>query len=1379
MLLAAASLNSGEAGSCGAVQYDLFPGHAIIGPRDSLKMLLRLALIFQIWAALIDPTSGAGCEMQGVCFEEGSISAPCPAPLNATTVEAPHSDQDFDKLRDLCPHLFTDGNEVCCNKPQARGLVKQLESFNSVFQRCSSCVDNFAKLWCDFTCSPNQQNFVKVLKTAEKDGTRYVTDAQYRLSKDFAEGVLRSCRSVMLGDLPAISLMCQGLGRSQCTVQTWLNFIGTKNPSAGIPINIKFDLIDKPTADNTTLDLFNETSREDFNDQTATPCNVSPRMGRDACPRSDCDQYPEKKIIDYTIPVEEEVRFSILLPIDTSRLFLGATIILSIMVFYCVWCVLSRRKKARREERSYAPGRLHRTGAWIERQLESGCTEYGRLVARNPYNAIATGLVIAMIACSGMIHFSLVSDPVEIWSSPNSRARQEKNFFDAKFGSFQRIEQVTFVTKSDLRSDELLPGAIFDQAHFEEILNVVKEIENITVLWPGSKRTSARSITLQDVCFRPMGPKADCLVMTPTGYFQDDLEKMKLNFTPIQSEDDFNYDDPESGPAFPLHIKECLTTPMNINTKAGLSCLGLYGGPIFPNMVFGQHPERSVEESHVATVTYTLNRIDSEEDREKALIWEAAFIEKLKNYKVRHPNITISFMAERSIEDELTNEATDDIGTIVLSMFLALMLIIVNLGEYRVLDNKLATLLVHSKGLIALLSILIMVISTFCSVGVFCYLNVKATKNAMPVLFFMVMSVAINHIFIYVQTYQRWWRKDGRTSLEERFGLLCGQTMPTILLSVVSSSFCFSMGALTPMPAVSSFSPYAGLGLVFNFILQSTILLGALLLDIRREEDGRIEITQQKMVEIDEVVEAEGYVMAVYEKTLAPVLMKKSTRAIIIVIFGSFFILSGFAATTIKVGFDQTMAVSENSYLSQHFKYLDLYMNVGPPVYFVVRGEVDLHDPYVQNSFCTGAGCNENSFGNILIDAANAKKGVVQGTVFNWVDTYLEWISRDGNCCKVRPDSPKTLCGQKELEMRGYNGSAEFCTSCLNFDSIAMRAKNTSSLIYNRPSMKTFYEYLPAFMEDVPNFRCIKGGRAAFKDAISLNSRGRVSASHFMVLGRKIRISNSQEFMDAMTMARTLAGHLRKALNDTVDVFPYSPFYVFYEAYQDCVETAVSVILLSLTVNFVVTGILLGIDYKSALFGVMTIAMVVVDLIGIMAIWGIELNAISIANLVMALGISAEFVVHILRGYCYSERVTRVDRATESFVKVGSTIFSGLTSTLLGASVILAFSHSQICKVFFFRMVFSTVVLGASHGLIFLPVILSLGGNDRGSRLNRRERVFAEEGNGLKRNRSSHESAVSTERANLVDMPLEGLQLDTLDLPAVDVQAPCVDLDDV
>jgi Niemann-Pick C1 protein len=270
-----------------------------------------------------------------------------------------------------------------------------------------------------------------------------------------------------------------------------------------------------------------------------------------------------------------------------------------------------------------------------------------------------------------------------------------------------------------------------------------------------------------------------------------------------------------------------------------------------------------------------------------------------------------------------------------------------------------------------------------------------------------------------------------------------------------------------------------------------------------------------------------------------------------------------------------------------------------------------------------------------------------------------------------------------------------------------------------RPEPTEFKNFISFFLQDNPDADCAKGGHAAYSSGVNLRPiQNSVDASYFMTYHTILK--SSEDYYEALRSARKISANITRTIQasmrladkpeseiEQVEVFPYSIFYVFYEQYLTMWPDTIQSMGISVLAIFVVTFLLMGFDVHSAIVVVITITMIVINLGGLMFYWNISLNAVSLVNLVMAVGISVEFCSHLVHSFSVSIEESKVRRSADALTQMGSSIFSGITLTKFGGILVLGFAQSQIFQVFYFRMYLGIVMFGAAHGLIFLPVLLT------------------------------------------------------------------------
>eukprot|EP00915_Cephaloidophora_sp_WS-2016_P004522 GHVH01006055.1.p1 GENE.GHVH01006055.1~~GHVH01006055.1.p1 ORF type:complete len:1155 (+),score=179.44 GHVH01006055.1:848-4312(+) len=178
-------------------------------------------------------------------------------------------------------------------------------------------------------------------------------------------------------------------------------------------------------------------------------------------------------------------------------------------------------------------------------------------------------------------------------------------------------------------------------------------------------------------------------------------------------------------------------------------------------------------------------------------------------------------------------------------------------------------------------------------------------------------------------------------------------------------------------------------------------------------------------------------------------------------------------------------------------------------------------------------------------------------------------------------------------------------------------------------------------------------------------------------------------------------------VNNVVPLHGYAWNYmmIFYESDLE-ITKAVAVSMTVAVVAMLFVTLLLLSEITMGLVVVLMLFLIDLNLFGFMYFWNVKLNMISMINLVISVGFAVDYAAHMCHTYTHCKSKTPDMKATEMLVLMGGAVFNGGSSTLIGI-LMLGFSTSFIFRVFF-KLFLLVVVFGVSHGMILLPVVLTI-----------------------------------------------------------------------
>ncbi|KAI0796762.1 multidrug efflux transporter AcrB transmembrane domain-containing protein [Abortiporus biennis] len=664
-------------------------------------------------------------------------------------------------------------------------------------------------------------------------------------------------------------------------------------------------------------------------------------------------------------------------------------------------------------------------------------------------------------------------------------------------------------------------------------------------------------------------------------------------------------------------------------------------------------------------------------------------------------------------------------------------------------------LFIGSKFSLGLFGIALVILSVSTAVAFFSLVGVKVTLIIAEVIPFLVLAVGVDNVYILVHELDRQNIVHGPNanitagygftapmsptmsrnrsqfdstqsnedsvdavsmplylSAEERVARTLAKMGPSILLSSVTEIVAFALGALVPMPAVRNFALYAAGSVLLNAIMQVTVFVSAMVIDLRRVEANRVDCLPcikipSRIALLDPLPSSTGLGLLgkFIRKYYAPFLLKPVVKGVILLLFGGLMVGSIISIQHIDLGLDQRLAFPPDSYLIKYFDALDAYFDMGPPVYFVSHDLDVTHRPAQQELCGRFTTCQDLSIANYLeAERQHKESSFISQPTASWIDDFFKWLDpAQSKCCRVRRRNSSQFCSGRE--------SNRICRPCLEG-----REPAWNITMEGLPEGEEFMMYLKQWLESPTNEDCLLAGKASYGAALALDEdEENIVASHFRTFHSPLK--SQDDYINSFNAAHRIADEISQKTG--TKVFPYSLHYVFFDQFAHIIGITQQILGLGLAAVLIVTALLLG-SWRTGTIVTTVVAQTVLTVMGVMGIWGISLNAISLVNLVISLGIAVEFCAHVARAFMSAGSGLPIDhpagqkerdeRMWTALVDVGPSVLSGITFTKFIGMCVLALTHSKILKIYYFRMWFTLIISGALHGLVLLPVVLSLAG---------------------------------------------------------------------
>jgi len=663
------------------------------------------------------------------------------------------------------------------------------------------------------------------------------------------------------------------------------------------------------------------------------------------------------------------------------------------------------------------------------------------------------------------------------------------------------------------------------------------------------------------------------------------------------------------------------------------------------------------------SIIYFVKNNGMEKDPTKEAWEKEAFLSALQSddAKTDYPGLSFSYITERSFSDEFGTAIQGDLVFVQISYIIAFIFLGATLG--RLCGSG-------SRWAVSLCALLLVAASTLGGIGLSSYLGLfyGPVHSLLP---FVLLGIGVDDVFVIVNAFNRERtsprEKEDDDQLRQRSSDACARSGASITVTSLTDMVAFAISSSSALPALASFCAYAAVGVLLLWILAATFFVAVVVQDEKRQRDNKWDLLCCFKRKADASAGKgfeENYLSSYFRKYHAPAILNKLWNKVgVLLIFVGLFAFGIYGALNLAVEDSQRSFIPEGSYINDFFSAGDNYIDSGSTAIGVSIVFTNGQEIYEKRS-----------------NLAQLKDRV-----------------------RGKSDEPPYIS-----EPDSESSYVNVMTGLANY--LGTNGTDVSVQLGNDTWPENYEDFITVLKDYLkPEYA---RGRYAASVGFADNSTDtditiRVSLQYIKLTkeSRGKTIDDADRQIEAMDATREMVKEWNKE-GSLPPAFPFSDKFINIEGFKIIkLELFRNAGLAIMSVG-IITFMTLG-NIVTALLITISVIFCIVEILGFMYAAGLVIDSVSVINIVLAVGLSVDYSAHVGHSFMVKSG-KRNDRVTEALADIGASVLNGALSTFLAVAVLLG-SSSYVFKTLAIQFAL-TVGLGVAHGLVFLPVLLSLFG---------------------------------------------------------------------